>query len=84
MTDKILASSAETSPEVLLKQAILGARASAEKADKPSAPAGRSLPSFSLLASLLRFFARSARPPQLVRARACSAPRATVELAAQV
>lgn len=44
MTDKILASSAETSPEVLLKQAILGARASAEKADKPSAPAGRSLP----------------------------------------
>ncbi|GJD72183.1 hypothetical protein [Methylobacterium goesingense] len=43
MSDKILASSAETSPEVLLKQAILGARASAEKADKPSAPVGRSL-----------------------------------------
>lgn len=32
MTDKSLASSAETSPDALLKQAILGARASAEKA----------------------------------------------------
>ncbi|MCJ2034660.1 hypothetical protein [Methylobacterium sp. J-068] len=36
MTDKVLASSAETSPDALLKQAILGARASAEKAAKPA------------------------------------------------
>jgi len=32
IADKVLASSAETSPDALLKQAILGARASAEKA----------------------------------------------------
>ncbi|MCJ2045049.1 hypothetical protein MKK58_11000 [Methylobacterium sp. J-078] len=43
MTDKVLASSAETSPEALLKQAILGARASAEKVDKPSAPVRRAV-----------------------------------------
>jgi hypothetical protein len=46
MTDKVHAASAEPSPDTLLKQAILGARASAEKAAAPpaepgSSPAGR-------------------------------------------
>lgn len=36
MTDKVLAASADASPETLLKQAILGARASAGKAAAPS------------------------------------------------
>ncbi|KQP33555.1 hypothetical protein ASF49_06575 [Methylobacterium sp. Leaf104] len=35
MTDKVLAASAEPSPDTLLKQAILGARASAEKTAAP-------------------------------------------------
>lgn len=42
MTDKVLASSVETSPDALLKQAILGARASAGKAaPEPAAIAKR-------------------------------------------
>lgn len=52
MTDKVLASSAETSPDALLKQAILGARASAEKAAKPADAAPRSFRLDSRLAGL--------------------------------
>ncbi|MGU3362980.1 hypothetical protein ACLBWX_21910 [Methylobacterium sp. M6A4_1b] len=40
MTDKVLAASAEPSPDTLLKQAILGARASAEKAAAAPAETG--------------------------------------------
>ncbi|KQP72674.1 hypothetical protein ASF41_05525 [Methylobacterium sp. Leaf111] len=40
MTNKALAASADPSPDTLLKQAILGARASAEKAAAPSVAGG--------------------------------------------
>ncbi|WP_264046320.1 hypothetical protein [Methylobacterium flocculans] len=47
MTDKVLASSAETSPDALLKQAILGARASAGKASAGKASAASAEPARS-------------------------------------
>ena len=40
MTDKVLAASAEPSPDTLLKQAILGARASAERSAAPAMKSG--------------------------------------------
>lgn len=48
MTDKVLAASAEPSPDTLLKQAILGARATAERAARPvdTAPAVAARPAF--------------------------------------